>query len=805
MAVPEQTPINTYTANGVTTVFPYSFMILNDSDIRVAVDGVAIALGVDYTVSGVGLPTGGDVTILVAPANGLEVSVYRQSAVERVTDYQDNGDLLADTVNRDYDRLWMVLQELLAGLFGTIPPPGSAAALLGRLQNAVNSSDGAGIVAFNPSLNYPAGSVGSALGSLASGVAKRLKADYGAVGNGVADDTAAFTAAIAAVPEGGTLVLDGLFRITSTVTVNRRISLYCFGADNGVLLDIGSSADGLLYHSSSSSFGNGINAVDIRLNVYGRANCCKHAVVFQRVDRSRIYLNVRAGATAYGVRIRGCLINQWHIESTVNYSPPITSPGMQVSHVVVDTFGVPNLVKGACSISNASPAVVSFTAHGLADGAPIVFTGVTPSGVTAGRVYYVRATGKTADAFTISDIPRAGVTDGPAINTTSSGTPTLSTATAYASNCNNFWLNLEGAADGYVQTTQAGEGANTISGEIEGLSGNAVYVEESLGFMAENLKLEANTGVMYFRGCRNLTVGGGVVNQGTGGTLTLRSCRAYRVAGYYGELDIDSSNLGGELGPVEAPAIDSHTITDESAIQVAPFTIDPVINYTDPNVLIGPGNHAGENLFGNPFFDLWSTNGSGGPPNGATASYIAARTIGPRYPGNPNIYSVRVTTNSVAINNGMTCSLAFNPVQEDGYISVMVPVHVAAGQPGVAVFLYDGTNYHAILYDATTKDQWVVARGGCRLVAGGNFSVVLASWNGSTYPSGAQFFVGGLSVVFGPIPPKHLRDDGRRRAGVIGVTSNPPDFVGQVAKIGSGDLYMANDTASSAAWLKISP
>ena len=29
----------------------------------------------------------------------------------RLTDYQDNGDLLADTVNKDFDRLWMAIQQ----------------------------------------------------------------------------------------------------------------------------------------------------------------------------------------------------------------------------------------------------------------------------------------------------------------------------------------------------------------------------------------------------------------------------------------------------------------------------------------------------------------------------------------------------------------------------------------------------------------------------------------------------------------------------------------------------------------------
>jgi hypothetical protein len=53
----------------------------------------------------------GDVVFVTPPANGAVVMLERVVPTYRLTDYQDNGDLLADTVNKDFDRLWMAIQR----------------------------------------------------------------------------------------------------------------------------------------------------------------------------------------------------------------------------------------------------------------------------------------------------------------------------------------------------------------------------------------------------------------------------------------------------------------------------------------------------------------------------------------------------------------------------------------------------------------------------------------------------------------------------------------------------------------------
>ncbi|WP_404689041.1 phage tail fiber domain-containing protein [Raoultella planticola] len=114
MSVPNQTPYNIYTANGLTTVFTYEFYIISASDLQISINGSIVTSG--YTVAGVGNKDGGDITFLTPPANGAVVMLERVVPTYRLTDYQDNGDLLADTVNKDFDRIWMAIQRAFIDL-----------------------------------------------------------------------------------------------------------------------------------------------------------------------------------------------------------------------------------------------------------------------------------------------------------------------------------------------------------------------------------------------------------------------------------------------------------------------------------------------------------------------------------------------------------------------------------------------------------------------------------------------------------------------------------------------------------------
>lgn len=81
------------------------------------------------------------------------------------------------------------------------------------------------------------------------------------------------------------------------------------------------------------------------------------------------------------------------------------------------------------SITNASPAVVNYTAHPFVAGDKVVFstTATLPTGLTVGTVYYVIAAGLTANAFEVS-----ATSGGAAINTSGAGSGTHSVTSTYS-------------------------------------------------------------------------------------------------------------------------------------------------------------------------------------------------------------------------------------------------------------------------------------------------------------------------------------------------------------------------------------
>lgn len=124
MTVPQQPTRTTHVGNGVTTVFAYDFLCLAKRDLQVIVADVIVDPSL-YTVSNLGQGNGGDVTFSAAPANLAQIVIQLDMVLDRETDYQTNGDLFAKTVNFDFDRIWLAIQQAF-GFLNRVPRLGDS-------------------------------------------------------------------------------------------------------------------------------------------------------------------------------------------------------------------------------------------------------------------------------------------------------------------------------------------------------------------------------------------------------------------------------------------------------------------------------------------------------------------------------------------------------------------------------------------------------------------------------------------------------------------------------------------------------
>lgn len=106
MAVPEQTPYIEHTGNGATTSFSLGFNCESKDHLIVLVDDIEPPIAT-WSL------TGGNVVFTTAPAAGKKITLQRNTPFSRTTDYQSyNNSFRPPAVNKDFDRLWLKLQEL---------------------------------------------------------------------------------------------------------------------------------------------------------------------------------------------------------------------------------------------------------------------------------------------------------------------------------------------------------------------------------------------------------------------------------------------------------------------------------------------------------------------------------------------------------------------------------------------------------------------------------------------------------------------------------------------------------------------
>lgn len=104
--------------NGATTVFPFGYKFLQDQDLVVLKTETSsgavttLVLNSDYTVTGAGGSSGGNVTITPALAAGYKITVYRDPEATQELDLVANDSFPAEANETAFDKLTMICQRL---------------------------------------------------------------------------------------------------------------------------------------------------------------------------------------------------------------------------------------------------------------------------------------------------------------------------------------------------------------------------------------------------------------------------------------------------------------------------------------------------------------------------------------------------------------------------------------------------------------------------------------------------------------------------------------------------------------------
>lgn len=121
--VPDVTPYIQYVASNGQTVFPYPFPITQDSDLVVVQGALTLNTDAGYTLSGQGNDTGGNVTFTLGQVTGTIITLYRDIAIERVSQFAQNSGFSSATFNAEFNNIYLIMQQLESSLSQALQIP----------------------------------------------------------------------------------------------------------------------------------------------------------------------------------------------------------------------------------------------------------------------------------------------------------------------------------------------------------------------------------------------------------------------------------------------------------------------------------------------------------------------------------------------------------------------------------------------------------------------------------------------------------------------------------------------------------
>lgn len=117
MTVSTEIDSEQYTGNGITTTFPYRFRILQSANMVVTrIDlsdaETVLILGTDYTITGAGGYSGGNVILSSPLPNGFGLTLVRDLPITQETDLRNQGTFFAEVHEDAFDKLTMLIQQV---------------------------------------------------------------------------------------------------------------------------------------------------------------------------------------------------------------------------------------------------------------------------------------------------------------------------------------------------------------------------------------------------------------------------------------------------------------------------------------------------------------------------------------------------------------------------------------------------------------------------------------------------------------------------------------------------------------------
>lgn len=233
MTVSNPTNVVTYTGNGVTTIFPFSFLIpegtavLTLTEIATGVESAEISSSL-YTITGEDNPSGGSITY---PLTGSPVSASYYVNIKRLVDIAQSLDLtnqssyLPELLEDQLDLIVMMIAQLdeMIGRAILVGPGGATDGLVAAILGAVDDTlaNAAAAAASETAAAASAVTAAAAAATFTAATTTEILTGTNATKFASADAIAALWEKGADIASAGTLTIGegGLFHVTGTTTI----------------------------------------------------------------------------------------------------------------------------------------------------------------------------------------------------------------------------------------------------------------------------------------------------------------------------------------------------------------------------------------------------------------------------------------------------------------------------------------------------------------------------------------------------------------------------------------------------------